>query len=256
MAVEARIVESSQSLVIELFKSMRQDLLGAFGNIEFSSKPDKTQVTEWDMRVENTLRIELEREFPGLGFEGEETGQHGNKHSYWLVDPIDGTSGFIRGIPVCTNMAALVDNGEVVAAVIYDFVRDVTYTAIKGQGSFKDGEKLSVNNQRQPGNFIMYSLSPRKFGLLQEAGREMGIRMLLPIGASGSHYLALAEGKIDGIAIIYVPASTHDFAPGMLIAEEAGAVVLPFDEGEGINRRRFMVGTPSLIDTVERSGLF
>jgi myo-inositol-1(or 4)-monophosphatase len=213
-------------------------------------------VTVYDVKVEEALRQALAASFPDIGFEGEETGAHGNRDTYWLVDPIDGTSSFIRGLPFSTNMAALVSDGVVIAAVIYDFVNDVLYTALKGRGAYKNGEQISINTTRAEGNLFIYSFNRQKFGLIQEAMAELKIRAMLPVGASGHTYAMLAEGKIDGVVNIRKNLmGLHDNAPGVLLCEEAGAVMLPYDDQAGVYRSQFILGSPLVVDTIERSGL-
>lgn len=249
-------IVASRQCVIDTFKGLRDDLLKVFGTLEPEFKEDRSVVTEWDVKVEDALRSALKKEFPDIGFVGEETGKHGNEKTYWLVDPIDGTNSFVRGIPTCTNMAALIDDGQVIASVIYDFIQDKLYTAIKGEGAFCNDEKISVNKTRELGSFIAYALSSiTKFGLLQEAGREMGVRVLLPIGSAGHAYIMLAEGKIDGVISFGSRDGLHDNAPGVLLAEEAGATMLQYDNGVGVYRREFIIGSPKMIEVVERSGL-
>ena len=243
------------ALVQEVFKGFRNELLFVFGNIEHTSKSDNSPVTTFDVKVEEELKARLAESFPDIGFQGEETGASGNRDTYWLVDPIDGTSSFIRGLPFSTNMAALVHNEHVIAAVIYDFVHDAMYTARKSHGAFKNGQQIHVNTTRAAGDLIVYSLTRTKFGLIQEAMAEIGIRLLLPIGAPGHEYVMLAEGKIDGVVVLSSSKGLHDNAPGLLLIEEAGGVLLPYDDQKGVYRNQFIVGSPAVIDLIERSGL-
>lgn len=245
----------SQALVERVFRSLRDDLLEVFGKVEFSRKDNASPVTEWDVKVENTLREALASEMPTLGFEGEETGVHGDRSTYWLVDPIDGTSSFIRGLHYSTNMAALVHEGQAIAAVIYDFIHDNVYTAIKGEGAFKNGEKISVNVHRREGDLLVYSFSREKFELIREALAQLGTRTILPMGAAGHTYALLAEGKIDGAVAIGTAMGVYDNAPGILLAEEAGAVMFQLDDAAGVERHEFIIGTPYLIELIEKSGL-
>lgn len=255
MTSDDQQVVDAQQLVTEVFRGFRDELLSVFGNVEHTRKSDSSPVTVWDVKVEETLKARLVENFPDMGFEGEETGASGNRETYWLVDPIDGTSSFIRGLPFTTNMAALVHDGHVIAAVIYDFVNDVMYTALKGKGSFKDGRPMTLNTIRKPGNLVVYSLTRTKFGLLQEALVELGIRLLLPMGAAGHDYIMLAEGKIDGVIVLNSATGLHDNAPGLLLVEEAGGVLLPYDDKKGVYRHEFIVGSPTVIDAIEHSGL-
>lgn len=248
-------ISESQALVVSVFHSLRQDLLGVFGKIEFTRKGDFSPVTKWDVAVESKLQAVLAEAFPSFGFQGEETGHTGNETTYWLVDPIDGTSSFIRGLPYSTNMAALVHDGVVVAAVIYDFVHDATFTALKGKGAFKDGTRIKINATRRTNDLVVYVMSRKQFPLIREALQELGMRTVQPMGAAGHAYSLLAEGKIDGIVNLQTTMGAYDNAPGVLLAEEAGAVVLPYDELQGVLRHDFIIGTPFVTDEIEKSGL-
>lgn len=250
-----QVIVDAQILVLDVFKSFRDELLGVFGKSEFTKKHDNSPVTVYDVEIENTLKSKLAEAYPYMGFEGEETGKSGNETTYWLVDPIDGTSSFIRGLPFSTNMAALVHDGKVVAAVIYDFLNDITYTAIKGKGAFKNDEPIHINTTRAANNFFVYTMRETNFAHVSEALHELGMRTFYPVGASGHQYMMLAEGKIDGIVHLTKGKGLHDNAPGVLICEEAGAVLLPYDDQNGVYRSQFIIGSPYVVDSIERSGL-
>lgn len=255
MITDDQQVIDAQELVVQVFKGFRDELVSVFGNVEHTSKVDLSPVTVYDVKVEEALKAVLLEAYPTIGFQGEETGQSGNPDTYWLVDPIDGTSSFIRGLPFSTNMAALVDEGHVIAAVIYDFVNDNLYTALKGKGAFKNGQPISVNTSRVAGDLVVYSLTRKKFGHLQEAMSAIGIRLLLPMGAAGHDYILLAEGKIDGVIVLNTHTGLHDNAPGLLLVEEAGGLLLPYDDKVGVYRHEFIVGSPTVVDVIEHSGL-
>ena len=245
----------AQRIVVDVFRRLRPELMSVFGKIEYTQKKDQSKVTVWDVKVENTLRSALAEHYPVFGFEGEETGVFGSTTTYWLVDPIDGTSSFIRGLRYCTNMAALVHDGQVIAAVVYDFVNDELYTAVKGKGSFKDGVKLSVATHRSVDDSVIYSFSRNLFTRIREALGSIQMRVLLTMGAAGHSYCLLAEGKIDGIVVLDSNVGKYDNAPGVLIAEEAGAVVLSYDDASGVDRMEFIIATPVVAEAIERSGL-
>jgi len=247
---------AAEAVVIDVFKGFRPQLLLAFGNTEHTRKADNSPVTMWDVAVENALKLRLHTAFSDWGFQGEETGTSGNTETYWLVDPIDGTSSFIRGLPFSTNMAALVHDGVVILSIIYDFVSDTLYTAQKGKGAFKNGLPIHINSTRSEGNLFVYSMTRGKFGLIQEAMDVLHIRALLPVGAAGYSYALLAEGKIDGVLVLNGGRGLHDNAPGVLLAEEAGAKMLQYDDKLGVERSQFVLGTPTVVDLIETSGLF
>lgn len=255
MALSEQQIIDAQSLVIDVFKGFRDELLAVFGKIEYKNKEDNSPVTVYDTRVEKTLKDRLAEAFPDLGFEGEEFGKSGSKTTYWLVDPIDGTRSFVRGLPFATNMAALVENGYVVAAVIYDFVNDNLYSALKGKGALKNGEPIHVNTSREAGNLIVYSMGRSGFVHIYEALNELNMRAVLPMTAAGSEFMTFAEGKVDGVIQLYKGKGLHDNAPGVFICEEAGASFLPLDDATGVYRSQFVMGSPLVVELIEHSGL-
>lgn len=189
--LDRETIVASTQLVIDTFRSFRDTLIDAHGNIGHTHKSDYSQVTVLDIAVETDLKNKLSVAYPKIGFYGEETGQSGNSNTYWLVDPIDGTSSFVRGLPFCTNMAALIDDGEAIASVIYNFLTDDLYTANIGSGAFKNGERLQVNETRNPGNLLLYSFSPYKFNELNKILMTQGIKSVYPVGAAGHFYTLL-----------------------------------------------------------------
>lgn len=256
MTSDDQQVIDAQALVIDVFKGFRDELLDVFGNGTHTTKADHSPVTIYDVKVEKALKEKLAEAFPDMGYEGEETGMSGSRDTYWLVDPIDGTSSFIRGLPFSTNMAAMVHDGVVIAAVIYDFVSDTLYTALKGKGAYKNGQPMHLNTSRQQGDLFIYSMTRQVFGRIQEALGELKMRAMLPVGASGYSYALLADGKIDGLVNLrYNNKGLHDNAPGVLLCEEAGAVLLPYDDQTGVYRSQFIIGTPLVTELIEKSGL-
>lgn len=250
MPIDRQVVLDSQQLVVEVFKGFHNELMASFGDSEYSLKADSSQVTELDVTIEQTLKSKLTEAFPQFGYHGEETGKSGNDNQFWLVDPIDGTSSYIRGLPFCTNMAALIDNGQAVAAVIYDFVDDVLYTAIKGEGAFANGRQIRVGSDRIKGNLFVYSLSSYRFEELRATLATAGMKSFYPVGAAGHAYTLLARGKIDGVVVLNTRTGIHDNAPGLLLVAEAGGEALSFDGRNDIYTSEFITGTAEVLRLV------
>lgn len=252
MEISREDILGSQKLIVDLFRSFRDELMASYGNAQHNLKVDRSLVTEFDLKVENTLKIRLGEAYPKIGFAGEETGKSDDNQTYWLIDPIDSTDSFIRGLPFCTNMAALISNGQVLASVIYNFVSDNTYTATLGGGAYKNGNKLNVSNSRQSGNLVVYTMGGYRFSELHSAMSDYGIKYRYPIGAAGYDYVLLSEGVIDGVLVVYTKNKIHDNAPGILLAMEAGCKILSFDsEKYDITNRNFLVGCDKVIDLLE-----
>jgi myo-inositol-1(or 4)-monophosphatase len=133
----------AKDAVVAAFKALRPKLLESYGNVENSYKSDKTVVTELDLWVEQEIKTALRTFDSAIGFLGEEHGAEGSTTLRWIIDPIDGTEQFIRGIPICSNMATLADGTDLLVTVIYNFVTDELYWAVKGGGNGLDDKRLN-----------------------------------------------------------------------------------------------------------------
>ncbi|MEE0866081.1 MAG: inositol monophosphatase family protein [Clostridia bacterium] len=110
-----------------------------------SYKGDKTIVTLADTEINSYLIKKVKERYPTHAVDGEEE-QFGNSDFIWVCDPVDGTAMYARHIPVAVFSLALVIDGVPNIGVVYDPFTDSLYTAIKGKGAYKNGEKISVNN--------------------------------------------------------------------------------------------------------------
>ena len=116
-------------------------------NLTVEIKADRTPVTKADRECEACIVDVLRMQFPDYGFLGEELGeQPGNRSVRWIIDPIDGTKNFIRGIPFFATLIALEEDGEVTAGVMYAPALDDLLYAQKGQGAFANGKQVYVSD--------------------------------------------------------------------------------------------------------------
>jgi myo-inositol-1(or 4)-monophosphatase len=205
-----------------------KELKKYYGNIESISKGDGSSVggvvTELDRKTEQFLATELGKFSPDIGFRGEEFGVQTHADTTWLVDPIDGTAHFIRGIPFCTTMVALIENGEVVMSVIHDFVRDDTYWAIRGGGAYCNDKKISVSQRSLKQSLISFETKleiPENYAKYLEVRKEAGIIATINCGFE---FAMIASGKLDGRIGLDPYGMDWDFAPGSLLVSEAGGV--------------------------------
>lgn len=205
---------------------LRPELLKAHGSIEHRLKEDKTVVTEMDELVEDRLRKALFEVDPAIAFSGEETGTDYEQKTFWLVDPIDGTDPFIRGLPFSTNMIALIDNGQPIMSVIYNFFLDEYFLAIKGQGSTCNGHPIRVSDRPLSRSIIISGSSFARGGAIGANDRLRGkVSALAQVNASGYEMSAIAAGKFDGRIMWQPSGKPWDFAPGALLIQEAGGRV-------------------------------
>ena len=113
--------------------------------IEVTLKPDRSPVTQADREAEKVIVEILRAAFPDHGFLGEELGARGDQAVRWIIDPIDGTRNFVRGIPFWATLIGLEEHGEVTAGVVYNPVTRELLHARRGAGAYADGERIRVS---------------------------------------------------------------------------------------------------------------
>lgn len=199
-----------------------------YGNVEAMTKGEGTSVegvvTELDRITERFLADELGKFSADVGFRGEEFGVQSSADTTWLVDPIDGTAHFIRGIPFCTTMVSLIENNEVIMSVIHDFVRDDTYWAIKGGGAYRNETKISVSRRSLKQGLISFETrleKPENYAKYMRVREQTGIIATINCGFE---FAMIASGRLDGRLGLDPYGMDWDFAPGSLLVREAGGV--------------------------------
>lgn len=136
------------SAAIEAAKAAGEVALHYFRtNLKVETKADRTPVTQADRECEAQITEILSQHFPAYGFLGEEMGERaGQVNTRWIIDPIDGTKNFIRGIPFFATLIALEENGEITAGIMSaPAINDLLY-ARKGQGAFANGQQVHVSD--------------------------------------------------------------------------------------------------------------
>jgi myo-inositol-1(or 4)-monophosphatase len=184
-------------------------------------------VSEADTDSEHAVRAALERAAPGIAFFGEETG--GERAPLgWLVDPLDGTANFLHGFPAVGVSVALVEDGRPVVGVVHAPLLGDTYTAARGAGAFRNGERMGVS-ERAPAQAICATgfpfrhkeQAPRYLRMLAEALRAC--EDLRRAGAASLDLAWTAAGVFDGYFELAL--GPWDVAAGALLVEEAGGRV-------------------------------
>ncbi|MEI3854880.1 MULTISPECIES: inositol monophosphatase family protein [unclassified Ensifer] len=184
-------------------------------------------VTAADRRAEETIRTAIAGEFPNDSVVGEEGGGHGRESGTWVVDPIDGTTNFIRGFRHWGVSMAFIAGGELLIGVIYDAAQDKIVHAIRGEGSFKDGQPIAVARTSDPAQAIAILGHSRRTNFEDYLAVS---RRLYERGIDYRRMGAAAIGLIrvaEGIADLYYERhlSAWDMLAGVLIAREAGVIV-------------------------------
>lgn len=207
-----------------------------------------------DLAAEEAIAAVLAEAGNAFGFLGEETGtRHAAAERRWVVDPLDGTSNFIWGIPYFAVSIALCDSQGELLGVVYDPLREEMFTAIRGEGARLNGAALAPLGQKSPEEAIVSMSMPvrgqlkvisrdRFFGSLSDIADETaGVRRL---GSAALDLAYVAAGRLDGY--FEDGLSHYDYAAGKLLAQEAGALVTSLFGGPPEDGGSLIAATASL----------
>jgi myo-inositol-1(or 4)-monophosphatase len=228
------------NVMVRAAEKAARGLVRDFGEVEqlqVSRKGPADFVSAADTKAEAIIREELSKSRPDFGFLMEESGESvGRDPSHrWIVDPLDGTTNFLHGLPHWAISIALEKAGEIVAAVVYEPVHDELFWAEKGQGAFVNHQRLRVSARRQLSDAVIACGAPfRGHGdhalFLAEMQKVMpevaGIRRW---GAASLDLAYLAAGRYD--AFWERGLSPWDSAAGVLMVSEAGGFVAEIEGG-------------------------
>ncbi len=200
------------------------------------AKGDRDVVSEVDVLVERTVRDLLAHWTPEIGFLGEEEGRTGGADLVWVLDPVDGTSNFVHGIPLCAISLGLVQHDRPILGVIDLPFEGSTYQAAAGTGAFCGSEQLRASTQSDLreaivaiGDYAVGDGAAEKNRVRlrlteQLAEKAHRVRML---GSAALDLVWVAHGRLD--ASILLSNNPWDTAAGAIIAAEAGATVCDID---------------------------
>ncbi|MCF6115705.1 inositol monophosphatase [Mesorhizobium muleiense] len=220
-------------------RSLSRDF-GEVQNLQVSMKGPADYVSQADRKAEDILFTELSKARPGYAFLMEERGQiEGDDGQHrWIVDPLDGTTNFLHGIPLFAISIALERQGQIVAGVVYNPAMDELYTAERGGGAFMNDRRLRVAGRTklidtvigcgvphlgrgQHGNFLIE--------LRNVMAEVSGVRRL---GSASLDLAYVAAGRMDGFWETGL--SAWDVAAGILLIREAGGFISDFAGGQNM----------------------
>lgn len=208
--------------------------------VQIESKGENNYVTEIDRKAEQEIIYHLQKAYPDHGFLAEESGESGNPDSpyQWIIDPIDGTTNFVRGIPHFAVSIACIFQGQIEHAVILDPIRREEFTASRGRGAQLNGRRVRVTmNPSLDGALVGTGIPfksrseqhiPAYMRSLEAVAKETaGIRRA---GAASLDLAYVAAGRLD--AFWEIGLSKWDIAAGILLVREAGGLLSDF-QGAG-----------------------
>ncbi len=208
--------------------------------IKYDMKSEYDIVTEADLKAEEIIISQIRKDFPEHSIFSEEKGKDTKESEYcWIVDPLDGTINFSRGLDDYCVAIAVEYKKDLVLGIVYQPHSDRLYIAEKGKGAFLNNRRISVSDEPEMVNMMLaidnstkMDIRKRNLQLLSRINNE--VRQIRMFG-SGSFTLArLAAGQLD---IFYRAGPLHywDAAPGILLVKEAGGMVTDF-QGNNISR--------------------
>ena len=230
MAVRSPLINVMTRAADKAARGLKRDF-GEVEQLQVSVKGPANYVSQADLRAERTLRDELLRARPRFGLLMEESGEipGDDTEHRWIVDPLDGTTNFLHGIPHFAISIGLERAGEVIAGVILDPIKDEMFWAEKGAGAWQNDRRMRVSGRKRLDQALLATGIPfadrgdhPKF--LAELGRVMpavsGVRRL---GAAALDLAYVAAGRFDGFWERSL--SPWDVAAGIVLVREAGGFV-------------------------------
>ena len=223
---------------------------------DLTPKGDRDLTSEVDFVVERSVRDFLRARTPSIGILGEEEGMSfGSSDLVWILDPIDGTVNFVRGLPLCGVSLALARNNHPILGVIDLPFLGSRYSATIGTGAYRNGQRVyasKTNSLKEAlvafGDYAVGEQAAAKnalrFAVTQDlAATALRIRM---VGSAAIDLAWVADGSID--ASLTFSNNPWDMAAGVVVAREAGAAVVDTDGTDYTLRSRATIATaPSLI---------
>jgi len=208
--------------------------------VGFRTKAAADYVTDVDIAAEKEILYHLGKTYPDHQFQCEESGLSGNEASeyLWVIDPLDGTSNFLRGIPHFAISIACLHRGKIEHAVVYDPVRQEEFIASRGRGAQLNGHRIRVGDRTDPKEALFGTGIPfmghcdEHLGWYTETltavtSRSMGVRRA---GAAALDLAYVAAGRLDGFWEMGL--NRWDIAAGALLVREAGGLITDLSGGD------------------------
>ena len=209
-------------------------------------------VTDIDLAAEKAMLEILTGAFPDFGILAEESPPVPGASPYrWVVDPLDGTRNYAQSIPHFCTIAALADGDDVIAGVIYDPMREETFTAAAGQGAFLNGRPIAVSASTELSRSLLscdLGYVDEKAALALDMLRSLwpGLYSVRLMGSAGLGVAYAAAGRVD--LFFHHSLSPWDIAAGLILAQEAGGIIVDrHGDKAGLFTPSVICSSPALI---------
>jgi len=246
-----KLSSANINVMVKVCRKAAKILIRDFGeieNLQVSLKGPGNFVTASDLKVEKILVEELQKARPTYSILSEEVGQINNDESFkWIIDPIDGTSNFLHGIPHFAISIGLEHDKEIICGIIYDPIKDEIFTAEKGNGAYLNNKRMRVSSRSKLKDCIIctggHKRDSKDRELALEEYKKFSSKVFIPIRKFGSASLDMAyvaAGRCDGYW--QRDLSYWDIAAGIILVKESGGFVTDFDgENRYIQNKTILV---------------
>jgi len=217
-----------KSFAVELAKRAGRMMSESFKlGAESWLKPDDTEVTKTDIMINRMVIEAVKKRFPGHDVLGEEqSDMSGKSTKLWVCDPIDGTSMFRHGIPMCVFSLAYVEDGVPMVGVVYDPFMDRMITAVKGEGAFLNNKPIKVSTNPNLKHALIYVCYWKGASFdISRLYKDLCDEDAYPIDLGSVAYSACMVAAGELFAAINPTKYSHDIAASKVIVEEAGGKV-------------------------------
>jgi len=224
-------------------------------SLTIATKARNDFVSEVDRHAEQAIIQKISRAYPEHGILAEESSEKKGNEYQWIIDPLDGTTNFLYGIPHYAVSIALKYRGRLEQAVVYDPVKDELFTASRGQGAQMNGHRLRVNNRKDLNAALLATGIPFRDNQNQDLFMET-MRYLIPdtagirrLGSAALDLAYVAAGRFDGYWEFAL--QSWDIAAGILLVEEAGGRVADLRGGKDpLESGNIICGSPRVFQAM------
>ena len=212
-----------------------KESVGKVRSVETKKGEERNLVSEIDRRSEQMIIERIHRRYPTHGILAEESGGSGSSEYVWVIDPLDGTTNFLHGLPIFCVTIGIQHRGEIVAGVVYDPNADELFTAELGSGAFLNGKPIRVSGAADLIHSLLVTGFPYDIAKNPDHAVEHFVHFLMRargirrLGSAAIDLAYVAAGRFDGFWEVNL--NPWDMAAGVLLVREAGGMVTGFDGG-------------------------
>ena len=250
------LLSANLNIMEKACKKASKLLIRDFGEVEklqVSKKGPGDFVTNSDKRTEKIIINELSLARPDYSFLAEESGASGKSTEFkWIIDPIDGTTNFLHGVPYFAISIGLEKNKEIICGMIFNPITNEMFYAEKGKGAYLNNSRIRVSSRKNidecvlltGGPILSYKNKEIFFKEYESVSRKVAATR--KFGSSALDLAYLASGRCDGVWERNL--NYWDIAAGIIIVKEAGGTVTDFNGGDKYIEDRNLLATNSKID--------